>query len=80
MNQMVSMVRLEGVVMHQGMGLKGVTKIEQRPVHDIAMEGPFKKGGKNEAAGKSEGGPKHQLFSKQHTNPIHYNLFALCIG
>jgi hypothetical protein len=44
---MIRVVRLEGLVVDERMGFERVIKISKWPVHEIAVQRPFKKGGEN---------------------------------
>jgi hypothetical protein len=48
-------------MMNQRMRLKRIAKFPQRPVHDIAMQDPFKKRRIDDGAEKTDGRPKHGL-------------------
>jgi hypothetical protein len=43
-DQVIGMVRLENVMVNQGVALKWVSEFSERLVHDIAVQGPLTKG------------------------------------
>jgi hypothetical protein len=43
-DEVIGMVGLESVVMHDGVRAEGVIKTAEGPVHEIAVQRPFKKG------------------------------------
>jgi hypothetical protein len=63
-DEVVSVVGFESVVMDDGVRLKSVAEIKKRAVHEITMQRPFKKRGENGGAGKTDRGPKYKVFNK----------------
>ena len=61
---MIRVVGPEDAMMRQGVGTIGVGEASDRPVHDIAMQRPFEKGGNNDTGDKTDGRPI-QEFVKQ---------------
>jgi hypothetical protein len=60
-NEMISVVGFKSLMMHERVGTKGVIEFSNRAVHEIAVERPFKEGGKNNGGEKSDGHPKGKI-------------------
>jgi hypothetical protein len=48
---MIGVVRAKNMMVNEGVGLEGVAKTKNGAVHDIAMQEPFEKGGRDHRNG-----------------------------
>ena len=58
MDQMVGVVRLEDLVMDDGVGAKGILEAAKRPVHQKFVNGPLEKRAINDSGGEANDCPE----------------------
>ena len=59
--KVIGVIRFKNLVMHDGVRLKRVAKIEQGPVHNVPVECPFEKGGENDRDRGANSHPKYKI-------------------
>jgi hypothetical protein len=52
--------------MNDRVGTKRIIKLADGPVHDVTVQGPFKKGRDYHAAAETDGRPINKMFDKGH--------------
>jgi hypothetical protein len=57
---MIGVVRLESLMMHQGVRSKGVIDGADGPVHEETMQRPFKERREHDASSNTDGGPEQK--------------------
>jgi hypothetical protein len=58
MDQMISVIGLENAMVDESVAFERIGKIADRPVHDEAMQRPFKEGGKYNGDDQTGGRPE----------------------
>ena len=71
-DDMISVVGFENMVMHDGVRVERVTEIKERAVHEILVQRPFEERGEHDTGGKTDRGPHQKCFEHKNkmTSPL----------